>query len=73
MLLELLDRIRHDGLAQAKNDHDRETITRAYDYAKNRIAEGTAMSDNDVKMAFSGFADGFCTGFHRGSGTTCHQ
>jgi hypothetical protein len=55
----------------ATDEHGRETALRAFTYASNRIKEGSATTEAEAKHAMAAFADGFCTGFHRGSGTPC--
>jgi len=66
----------NDGLLQAalKNfpdEHGQETVRRAHSYVANRIAQGQVVDEDGVRLGFAAFADGFCTGFHRGNGTTC--
>lgn len=70
-MLEAIERIKDEMLSKHPSEHDREIIERAYIYAASRIANGHASTEAEAKLSMAAFADGFCTGFHRGSGTVC--
>jgi len=70
-MIEEIEQIRDAMLAQAQDDHTREIALRAYMYAASRIADGSATTVQEAKIAFAAFGDGFCTGFHRGTGIPC--
>jgi len=70
-MLEAIERIRDAMLANASDDHEREVIDRAYVYAASRIEAGHATTEGEARISMASFADGFCTGFHRGNGTVC--
>jgi len=59
------------SLRDFKDEHSQEMLKRAHTYTANRIAQGQVVDENGVRATFGAFADGFCTGFHRGSGTVC--
>lgn len=69
--LRAAEDVRAKMLETAKDEHGVETIERAFLYASRRIEEGSVTTAMGAKSAFAAFADGFCTGFHRGSGTAC--
>lgn len=70
-MLKAIEQIRDFMLADAKDEHGQETVARAFAYASSRIKDGSARTEQEAKLAMASFADGFCTGFHRGSGTSC--
>lgn len=70
-MLNAIEQIRDAILAEAADEHGREIAARAFAYASNRIKDGSATTEQEAKHAMAAFADGFCTGFHRGSGTQC--
>lgn len=72
-MLEALEKIKDSMLAKTPDEHDREIIERSYIYAASRIANGHATTELEAKLAMAAFGDGFCTGFHRGSGTVCSK
>lgn len=61
------------ALRNFPDEHMQETLKRAHAYTAKRILEGNVNDEKGVMATFSAFADGFCTGFHRGSGTTCSR
>jgi hypothetical protein len=69
--MEAVEEIKRAMLEKTSDEHGVEMIERAYVYAMRRIQEGAARSSLEAKLSFAAFADGFCTGYHRGSGTTC--
>lgn len=71
--LKVIEDLRDALLAEAGDDHTREIAQRAWQYAFNRVGEGSARTEQEAKLAFAGFADGFCTGTHQANGTTCQH
>lgn len=71
--LERVKEIRDAMLAQPADDHRLEIIDRAFTYAGRRIDDGSVKTSQEAANAMAAFADGFCTGFHRGSGTECKR
>jgi hypothetical protein len=69
--MRVIEDLRDAMLAGARDDHGREMVLRGFEYAKNRILDGSAPTPEAAKLAFAGFSDGFCTGLHRGNGTSC--
>lgn len=65
--------LRDELRAAAKDDHARETVQRAWEYALSRVYEGSAKTEQEAKLAFAAFADGFCTGVHQANGTVCSR
>lgn len=70
-LARFVMQLRDEGLRKAKNDHERETYERAFDYVVNRVVQRHATSRGEASIAFAAFGDGFCTGVHRADGTRC--
>lgn len=70
-MLEELEKIRDEMLANAHDPHGQEIAVRAFMYARNRIADGSATTLMEAKHAFGAFADGFCTGTHVATGIPC--
>jgi hypothetical protein len=66
-----ISKLRDTMLQEAKDEHGREIIERAFSYVMNRVRDGSARTLQEAKHSMTAFADGFCTGFHRGSGTPC--
>jgi len=71
--VSILCEIRDAMLKNAHEEHGRELAERAFVYALNRIRDGSAKTVQEAKHAMGAFADGFCTGYHRGNGTTCQR
>lgn len=71
--LMLIEEIREVMLRESPDEHRREIVNRAFVYARNRVADGTATTGREARMAMAAFADGFCTGFHRAAGKECPQ
>lgn len=70
-MLKAIEQIRDAMLADTNDEHSQETVRRAFVYASSRIKDGSATTEQEAKLAMASFADGFCTGYHRGSGTSC--
>lgn len=71
-MIKMLEQLRDAMIANAGGDeHHEEIAVRAFNYASNRVREGHAKTESEARMAMASFADGFCTGFHRGGGTQC--
>jgi hypothetical protein len=71
--LERIKEIKAAMTAEATTDHRLETIDRAFIYAGRRIDDGSVKTAQEAANSMAAFADGFCTGFHRGSGTQCER
>lgn len=50
-----------------------EKIERSFIYVMRRIAEGVPLSPVAVRAVMGSFADGFCTGYHKATGTPCQH
>lgn len=72
-MLRAIEGMREAMLADTKDDHGRETVMRAFTYAFNRIRAGDVKTEQEAKYTMAAFADGFCTGYHRGNGTACSK
>lgn len=72
-MIMMLEQLRDKMLADAADDHQKELIMRGFHYAVNRVRDGHAKTEEEAKMALASFADGFCTGFHRGNGSKCSR
>jgi len=71
-LIKMLEEFQDAAAGDTNGDeHATEIAMRALNYAVNRVREGHAKTETEAKLAYASFADGFCTGFHRGSGTEC--
>lgn len=71
--LKALCSIRDGMLKEAKDDHSKETVERAFVYAVNRLREGSAKTVSEAKLSMASFADGFCTGSHSHGKATCDR
>ena len=67
-LIEQLDQFVQELLTRGRvDDHRREMVTRAQIYTLRRMSEGAITDLWHAKLVFAAFADGFCTGVHKGT------
>ena len=72
--VQALEKLAAELLAVAPTELDKERIQRAHVYAWRRLLFGEISTVAEARVVFAAFGDGFCTGFHRGEGSTCpHQ
>lgn len=50
-----------------------EKVERSFVYVMRRIEDGVPLSPLAVRAVMGAFADGFCTGYHRATGTPCQH
>jgi hypothetical protein len=72
--LVAIDALARKLLAQPDlDDHQMEMISRAVLYATRRVEDGAVVTEREAQVALAAFADGFCTGYHKGNGTLCRR